>query len=272
LRSISNEGIAIGKLTKAFLRTFLFASVEKKRAIFLALAITLVIALDYWYFSASIGDERNLESAVVARVLDGDTFDLTDGRRVRMLNINTPEKGEFGADNAKTYLKQFENKTVEISVIGRETYGRLLARVYAPNYINLNMVREGLARTLLVQDEEVKEFARAQQEAIEGNRGVWARSANYGCLAGEIDKKDEYVEFENRCAISLAGWTVSDETTREYTFKTEPAERFVLYSARGSENKTALFWKRVNAWNNDRDALIVRDEQGKLVYYNSYGY
>ena len=189
-----------------------------------------------------------------------------------MLNINTPEKGEFGADDARTYLKQFENKTVEINVIGRETYGRLLARVYTPDYLNLDMVREGLARTLLVQDEEVGEFARVQGEALKEERGVWARSENYGCLAGEIDKKDEYVAFEKRCKVSLVGWTVSDETTRRYTFKIEPAEKFVLYSAKGSDNKTALFWKRVNAWNNDRDALIVRDEQGKLVYYDSYGY
>jgi preprotein translocase subunit SecE len=44
-------------------------------------------------------------------MIDGDTFDLTDGRRVRMLNVNTPEKGEFGSDQGIAYMQNFETKT-----------------------------------------------------------------------------------------------------------------------------------------------------------------
>jgi hypothetical protein len=189
-----------------------------------------------------------------------------------MLNVNTPEKGEFGSDEAIAYTRQFENRTIEIQIIGRETYGRLLARVYAPDYINLELVRRGLARTLLVDEEEVKVFADAEDEAFNANKGVWERSEDYECLTGEIDKKEEYVAFDKRCDVSLVGWTISDETTRKYTFKSDPAEHFIFYSAEGKENRTSLFWNRGNAWNDDRDALIVRDVQGKLVYYTDYGY
>jgi endonuclease YncB( thermonuclease family) len=246
---------------------------EKKYALFFALAITAIIAINYWYFTSyENGKPANIESVIVGRVVDGDTFDLSDGRRIRMLNINTPEKGEFGSDGAIAYTKQLENRTVDIEIIGRETYGRLLARVYSPDYMNLEMVRQGFARTLLVQENEVSIFAEAEDEAFEASRGVWERSEEYECLTGEIDKKDEYVIFDKRCDVSLVGWTISDETTRKYTIKQDPAEHFVFYSAEGRENRTALYWKRGNAWNDDRDALIVRDETGKLVYYTDYGY
>lgn len=246
---------------------------DKKYALFFAIAITALIAVNYWYFSHyENGRPVDRESVIVSRVIDGDTFDLADGRRVRMLNINTPEKGEFGSDEAIAYTKQFENKSIEIQIIGRETYGRLLARVYAPTYVNLELVRRGLARTLLVDESEVKIFAEAEDEAFEASRGVWERSESYECLTGEIDKKEEYVVFDKRCDVSLVGWTISDETTRKYTFKSDPAEHFMFYSVDGKENETSLFWKRGNAWNDDRDALIVRDRDGKLVYYTDYGY
>jgi endonuclease YncB( thermonuclease family) len=247
--------------------------VDKKHALFFALTITFLIAVNYWYLSNyDHGKPIDRESVIVARMIDGDTFDLTDGRRVRMLNVNTPEKGEFGSDQGIAYMQNFENKTVEIQIVGRETYGRLLARVYVPDYLNLELVRNGLARTLLVDEGEVRVFADAEREAFEAQRGVWERSENYECLTGEIDKKEEYVIFDKRCEVSLVGWTISDETTRKYAIKSDPAEQFIFYSAEGEENKTALFWKRGNAWNDDRDALIVRDREGKLVYYTDYGY
>ena len=246
---------------------------EKKYALFFALAITAIIAINYWYFSTyEDGRPANRESVIVAHVIDGDTFDLTDGRRVRMLNVNTPEKGEFGSQEAIAYTKRLENRTVDIEILGRETYGRLLVRVYAPEYVNLELVRQGLARTLLVDEGEVDVFAKAEDKAMQEGRGVWERSEEYECLTGEIDKKEEYVVFDKRCETSLVGWTISDETTRKYTFKSDPAEHFIFYSAEGKENETALFWKRGNAWNDDRDALIVRDGEGKLVYYTDYGY
>jgi endonuclease YncB( thermonuclease family) len=40
----------------------------------------------------------------VDRVIDGDTFACTDGTRVRLLQINTPELGECGGEWAKAAL------------------------------------------------------------------------------------------------------------------------------------------------------------------------
>lgn len=41
----------------------------------------------------------------VTRVVDGDTVDLNDGRRVRLLGIDAPELGECGFDQAGTFAR-----------------------------------------------------------------------------------------------------------------------------------------------------------------------
>ena len=42
----------------------------------------------------------NLEFVSVSKVVDGDTIELTDGRRVRYIGINTPERGQPFYDEA----------------------------------------------------------------------------------------------------------------------------------------------------------------------------
>lgn len=41
----------------------------------------------------------------VTNVVDGDTLDLSDGRRVRVLGIDTPEKGECGFEEAREFAR-----------------------------------------------------------------------------------------------------------------------------------------------------------------------
>ena len=71
----------------------------------------------------------------VVRVIDGDTFVIEGGERVRMIGINAPElKDPFGVES-KTHLKKLiENKYVNL-IKGDETsdkdyFKRLLRYVY----------------------------------------------------------------------------------------------------------------------------------------------
>ena len=71
----------------------------------------------------------------VIRVIDGDTFVIEGGERVRMIGINAPElKDPFGVES-KTHLKKLiENKYVNL-IKGDETsdkdyFKRLLRCVY----------------------------------------------------------------------------------------------------------------------------------------------
>jgi endonuclease YncB( thermonuclease family) len=45
------------------------------------------------------------ETVVVREVIDGDTVDLNDGRRVRILGVDAPEVGTCGADEATAYTR-----------------------------------------------------------------------------------------------------------------------------------------------------------------------
>ena len=79
---------------------------ERKGALVIAFLITGLIVGNYLFFTdAGVVRER----VEISRVLDGDTVDLVDGRRIRLLNINTPEKGLAYSDLAKEFLSEFTN-------------------------------------------------------------------------------------------------------------------------------------------------------------------
>jgi len=85
--------------------------------------------------------------AAVSKVIDGDTFDLNTGERIRLADIDTPENGTVGYQEAKDYvIASVEGKTVYLDiddVYGTDTDGnRLVAVVYfsynSTHYENLN--------------------------------------------------------------------------------------------------------------------------------------
>src|SRR3989344_8079172 len=129
---------------------------KSKHAFVLALLITLLIASNVYFFKSI--DKSGRKIAFVSRVIDGDTLELKNGEIIRLLNINTPEKNEQGYDKAKNFLRNIENKSVEIEEIGTDKYSRTLARIYSPEYLNFQIVKEGLAKKFLVQESELKNF------------------------------------------------------------------------------------------------------------------
>lgn len=81
----------------------------------------------------SVGDVTRSPS-VVARVVDGDTLVLEGGRRVRLIGIDTPERGECGFARASALLRgAVEGRRVVLSnprsVQDEDAYDRLLRYV-----------------------------------------------------------------------------------------------------------------------------------------------
>src|SRR3989344_6566185 len=244
---------------------------KKRAALFFTSSLIFLFVGNYIFFDSAQPSSR--EEVVIERAIDGDTVKLEDGRTVRLININTPEKREKWHLEATAFLQQFENASVQLEPRGTEKYGRLLGAVYSGNdYINLELVRRGLAHSFLVSDDDLREFAQAQDEAEQAERGIWKRSEHYECLSAEIDKKGEYVSFRSVCASAIKGWSIKDETTHAYIIKRAPERDFTLYSGEGMETENSFYWNRGNAWNDDRDTLFVRDEQERLVLYIRYGY
>jgi len=94
----------------------------------------------------------------------------------------------------------------------------------------------------------------------------------------DLEDPQENVVFENAGddALDLTGYTVSDETTKEYSFPdgfTLPSgEQVTLYSGEGTETDAELYWGRSGGaiWNNSGDTVFVEDPDGNVVV--EYGY
>lgn len=69
----------------------------------------------------------------VMNVIDGDTFELDNGTRVRLIGINAPGRGEAGYDTGKTALSNLTLKKhvyLEYDRYQDDKYGRVLAWVW----------------------------------------------------------------------------------------------------------------------------------------------
>src|SRR5215475_8083042 len=86
----------------------------------------------------------------VVGITDGDTITVMVDRRpikVRLAEIDTPERGQPWANRAKQALSdKVFGQVVQLQVVDTDRYGRTVARVYRDGRdINREMVREGNA-------------------------------------------------------------------------------------------------------------------------------
>jgi endonuclease YncB( thermonuclease family) len=128
---------------------------------------------------------RTGESARVAYVVDGDTISLTDGRRVRLLQIDTPElgSGECYSRAARTALLNLlpVNTRAELEVdplLDRvDRFGRLLRYVRRDGAnVNLELVRAGAATPYFYRGERgryAQALLAAARQAKAAKRGLW---------------------------------------------------------------------------------------------------
>jgi endonuclease YncB( thermonuclease family) len=126
------------------------------------------------------------ELATLAFVLDGDTIELTDGRRVRLVQIDSPEGGEGRecyADAARDTLRSLTVDGSEILLVAdpllddEDRFGRLLRYVYAEDSnINVDLVERGAATVWFVDGVEgifAQDLLAAATRANEAQRGLW---------------------------------------------------------------------------------------------------
>jgi len=85
----------------------------------------------------------------VARVIDGDTILLEDGRKVRYAGINAPEEGEpyfRESTQANNLLVGGKEIRLEFGRSKKEKYGRVLAYVYAgKTFVQGDLIKQGWA-------------------------------------------------------------------------------------------------------------------------------
>jgi len=173
------------------------------------------------------------------------------------------------------FVKSFENRTLEIQITGQDKYQRYLARLYVPYYLNLELVKQGLASKFLVDESELNDFSKAEEEAIANGKGIWKKSLYSGCFSSKIVYSEEKVKLSNKCSesINLDGWQLKDESRKIYTFTNLSFSSITLHSSIGKDNSTDIFWNlKESVWNNDRDTLYLFDNVGSLAHHQSYRY
>lgn len=92
-----------------------------------ALVVLLLLSFSVSFVKGATGEIDKI--AVVTRVVDGDTFDIDSGERIRLADVDTPETYENGYAQAKNYTNLIDGKTVylDIDSISRtDPYGRRL--------------------------------------------------------------------------------------------------------------------------------------------------
>jgi len=92
-------------------------------------------------------------------VIDGDTIQVYGVGKVRLVQVNTPEKGEIGYKEAKKFVEnKCLGKTVYLDIDDVEPedkYGRHLAVVYTENEdINRELLNNNLADILFIPPSE----------------------------------------------------------------------------------------------------------------------
>ena len=227
---------------------------HKFHAFILSLLVTVFLANIFYLFQLQNSQTSYAPEVIkINRVIDGDTFQTSDGRIIRLANINSPEKRKSEISGAKSFLESYINSTVELEILGKDRYQRQLARIYAPEYLNLEIIKQGLVSKFLVREKELDLFSSAEREAIENQRGIWKRSVFYSCIETSIDHKKESVMLENFCPnISIEGWYLKDESRAKYTFKVNFIKTITLHSGKGNDTSTDIYWGKSQAiWNDN---------------------
>ncbi|GED66469.1 hypothetical protein BRE01_01710 [Brevibacillus reuszeri] len=157
--------------------------IMKRMTVMYLFAFALLLAA----CSASNQPQANGQiEATVKRVVDGDTFELESGEKVRMIGMDTPETVKpnhpvepYGKE-ASNYTKELltgQKVTLKFDAEPYDKYKRLLAYVYMSDgtFVNEKLVRDGYARIMTIPPNVAHAdlFLEAEREAREQNRGLW---------------------------------------------------------------------------------------------------
>lgn len=124
------------------------------------------------------------KSAIVKRVIDGDTVELFNGTVLRYVGVTAPEEGEDFAEEA-TKLNQslVEGKEIKLEYDNytSDKFGRILAYPIV-NGVNvcIELVSKGMAELVIYQKRKPfihqVQLLEAQEQAKKNKSGIWSKS------------------------------------------------------------------------------------------------
>jgi micrococcal nuclease len=125
----------------------------------LALLVLILTAFYFLYYQPrqKPKPEPSISGLQAVEIVDGDTFRDSEGESIRLLGIDTPEKGDTFCNEATHSLDSLLKGHVlryEFDSRKRDRYGRLLAYVFTEDaFVNRELVRMGLAEVYIFPDD-----------------------------------------------------------------------------------------------------------------------
>ena len=224
--------------------------------IFLFLAI---ISLNYSPVDKYLEQTFSVRTSVfIERIIDGDTIESDIGN-IRLLGINTPERGEKYYNEARDFLKKkIENKTVELEFTGEthDKYRRILAYVFLENKnINIELVENGFANYYFYggKDRYSNLLEEAWNKCINNKINLCEPSINQcsKCIVLEnIDVLKNECDFD----CNITGWKIKGEGRNNTIFS----------ETLNNREKTNFDIELMDS----EDTIFLWDDEGKLVFWH----
>ena len=229
----------------------------------LAILLVLLFIINYPFLNRQLENFLNTdEEVLVERIIDGDTIKAENrNESIRLLGINTPERGEIYYEEARQFLEEgVLNKTVTLK-FGKERYdkyGRTLAYIFLNGKnINLGLVENGFANYYFPsgRDAYYKEFAEAWRTCLDKNANLCEKSEDVCSLCIELKN---FSALKNICSFScdINGWKIKAEG-RNYT---------EFFTTLKSQEETPFILELTP----EGDTVFLRDDEGKLVFWGRY--
>lgn len=177
-------------------------ALKKRGAFFVCAALAALLVCRAAFAAAGCAPGRLSARHQVVYVYDGDTVKLADGRKLRLIGIDTPELGRNGAPPQPYAIRARERLRALLSAQGNrigfrhdrmryDRYQRTLAHVYLPDGSNAaaELLRRGLGTALVVPPNLWKLgcYQAAERQARERRRGIWGLPQYQPVEAAEID-------------------------------------------------------------------------------------
>ena len=238
----------------------------------------------------------------VREVIDGDTIVLHDGRKVRYLGINAPERRQPYAregTNANRRMVTGLPVRLEFDQVRADRHGRLLAYVYATKcevrgakcgqeiLVNEQLLAEGLAHVFFMPPNTrfTERFLQVQEKAHTAKRGMWkavrgplkiTRIEPKGNAEEGKEALGEFVRIANIAdrSLDVSGYSIADRDGHRYEFPSaqlRPGYVLTLVTGEGQDRRdqvgpVTLYWNsRAGVWNDRGDTAYLRDPKGEVV-------
>ena len=140
------------------------------------------------------------ESSICTKVVDGDTIYLDNGKKIRFVGVNTPEKGVNGYLTSKLFVQKLcLGKTVGIDIDDSkhtDKYGRTLGVVIVDGKnVNEMLLKEGLAEVMYIPPSEFYPYTWADSTThIPNSQNTYVHTSTHNTVS---DGDGKYIGNSN---------------------------------------------------------------------------